>query len=111
MIKCYHARKNDNNEVIAPLIATINADSAELEDLWDCCNNSCWWDRADYASMTDYKGKFGVEFTPEYHGYCNDDLIVEMQGQFHVALSHGWGCFPSFEEALNHCKKNSYWCQ
>ena len=114
MIKCYHARPKtheSNSEIVAPLIATIQADNAHLEDIWDCCNNSCWWDRADFRLMTDYKDKFKVEFTSDYEGICNDDLIVEMQDKFHVALSHGWTAFSTFEEAFDYCKKHSYWCQ
>lgn len=112
MIRCYHARKGSDNEIVAPLIATIDSNEEHLEDLWDCCNNSCWWGGdEDFAKMTNYKGKFNVEFTPEYRGYCNDDLIVEMQGQFYVSKSFGWDSCASFESALDYCKKNSFWCR
>ena len=89
MIKCYHARKGSDNDVVAPLIAVIDGD--------------------DFLSMTNYKDIFNVKFTPDYRGYCNDDLIVEMDGEFYVALSFGWKVFDTFEDALDHCKKESFW--
>ena len=54
---------------------------------------------------------FGVNFTPDYRGFCNDDLIVHMNGKFHVSVSYGWKEFDTFDEALEHCKNESYWCR
>ena len=123
-IKCYHARRVElvvdsdpqmfiQGPVIAPLIATITTDDEyklNLEDMWDCCNNSCWWDREDFRSMKDYKGKFKVDFTGDYSGYCNDDLIIEENGKYHVAKSYGWTEFDSFDDAFNYCVEHSHWC-
>lgn len=124
-IKCYHARRVElvinskpqmfiQGPVVAPLIATITTDDEyklNLEDIWDCCNNSCWWDREDFRNMKDYKGKFKVEFTDDYSGCCNDDLIVEENGKYHVAESVGWKDFDSFDGACYHCVEHSHWCQ
>ena len=113
MIKCYHARKGSEGEIVAPLIAIISDGDYQPEELiWDCCNNSCWWEEdEDFRSMTNHKGIFNVEFTPEYRGFCNDDLIIEMDGGFYVALDIGWKKFDTFDEAFNYCKENSYWCK
>lgn len=114
MIKCYHARKGSDGNIVAPLIAVIDCNVAALEAIWDCCNNSCWWEGEDFRTMTHYHDvlgdDFGVNFTPDYRGYCNDDLIVHMNGKFHVSLSYGWKEFYTFDEALEHCKNESYWC-
>ena len=59
--------------------------------------------------MKDYKGKFKVEFTDAYSGCCNDDLIVEENGKYHVA-EIGWKDFDSFGDAFNHCVEHSSWC-
>ena len=122
MIKCYHVRRIElvvdtdpqlfyQGPVITPLIATIDSDKEDLEDIWDCCNNSCWWDREDFRQMKDYKGQFNVEFTDDYSGYCNDDLIVEMGGKYHLAKSCGWKEFDSFKEAVEYSKSHSQWVQ
>lgn len=124
-IKCYHARRVElvvdskpqmffEGPLITPLIATITTDDdyeLNLEDIWDCCNNSCWWDHEDFRKMEDYKGKFKVKFTDDYSGYCNDDLIVEVNGKFHVSLSWGWETLDSFHDAIEYCKEHAYWCQ
>lgn len=122
MIKCYHARRVElvvdtepqlfyDGPMISPLIATIDSDNESLEDIWDCCNNSCWWGRKDFRRMRNYKNKFRVKFTEEYSGYCNDDLIVEIDGYYHVAQSFGWRQCNSFESALRYCREHSLWCQ
>ena len=122
MIKCYHARRVElvvdsdpqllfQGQLITPLIAEIESDKEDLEDIWDCCNNSCWWGRRDFRRMRNYKDKFRVKFTKDYSGYCNDDLIVEMDGEFHIALSSGWTKVSSFEAAKRYCEAHSYWCQ
>lgn len=111
MIRCYHARKGSDENIVAPLIAVIDSDEEGLEAIWDCCNNSCWWDGEDFLTMTNYRDVFDVHFTPDYRGYCNDDLIVEMKGKFHVAQEMGWDIFNTFDEALEHCKNESYWCR
>lgn len=122
MIKCYHARRPElvvNTEpqlfyeglLEAPLIAGIDSDSEKLEDIWDCCNNSCWWDRSDFREMDNYNDKFKVKFTPKYMGYCNDDLIVEMKGVFFIAKSVGWKHCISFNDALEYARQHSYWCR
>ena len=122
MIKCYHARRVElvvdsepqlffQGELIYPLIAEIDSDKEDLEDIWDCCNNSCWWGRKDFRRMRNYKDKFKVKFTNEYAGICNDDLIVEMEGKFRVALSCGWRTYKTLSRAVQHCKERSYWCR
>lgn len=122
MIKCYHARRVElvvdsepqlffQGQLTAPLIATIESDKEDLEDVWDCCNNSCWWGRRDFRRMRNYKDKFKVKFTEKYGGFCNDDLIVEMGGVFHVAKSCGWTRFKTFSAALHYCEEHSHWCQ
>ena len=122
MIKCYHARRVElvvdiepqlfyDGPMISPLIATIDSDNESLEDIWDCCNNSCWWKGKDFRRMRNYKNKFRVKFTKEYSGYCNDDLIVEINGRYHVAKSCGWEQCDSFESALMYCREHSSWCQ
>lgn len=123
-IKCYHARRVElvvdseptlffEGPLITPLIATIVLDAVafDLEDIWDCCNNSCWWDHNDFRSMNDYKGKFKVEFTEDYSGYCNDDLIVEVNGLYYVALSCGWEMLNSFDDAVEYCREHAHWCR
>lgn len=101
-IKCYHARRVElvietepyqtyyQGPIIAPLIATIESKEENLENIWDCCNNGCWWDNKDFRKMTNYQDKFKVNFTKDYLGYCNSDLIVEMNNMFYVAKSFGW---------------------
>jgi len=122
MIKCYHARRVElvidtepqlfyDGPMISPLVATIDSNNESLEDIWDCCNNSCWWGRKDFRRMRNYKDKFKVKFTEDYSGYCNDDLIVEMGGVYHVAESCDWAHYKSFESALMHCRNHSHWCQ
>ena len=111
MIKCYHARKGNDGEIVAPLIAIIDGDDYDPELIWDCCNNSCWWEGEDFRSMTNYKDIFNVEFTPDYRGFCNDDLIIEMEGEYYAALEFGWKKFDTFDEAFDHCKNESYWCR
>ena len=59
--------------------------------------------------MTDYKGIFNVKFTDRYSGYCNDDLLVEMDGKFYLALSCGWKEFSTFNEAVGYSKEHSQW--
>ena len=122
MIKCYHVRRIelvvDSNPqlffqgpVIVPLIATIHSDDEDLEDIWDCCNNSCWWGREDFRQMKDYKGKFKVDFTDDYSGYCNSDLIVDMRGKFALAESVGWKFFDAFDDAVKFAKDHAFWLQ
>lgn len=122
MIKCYHARRIElvvdrnpqlffQGPVIAPLIATINSDDEDLEDIWDCCNNSCWWNGKDFRRMKDYRGKFKVDFTDDYSGYCNSDLIVEIKGGYMLAQSVGWKRFDTFESAVEYAKDNALWLQ
>lgn len=124
-IKCYHARRVQlvidsepqmffEGPMITPLIAIITTDDEyklSKEEIWDCCNNSCWWDHEDFRSMDDYRGKFRVRFTDDYSGYCNDDLIVEADGVFYVSRSFGWETLSSFNEAVKYCREHSYWCQ
>ena len=113
MIKCFHARRNfDTDELEVPLIATIYSDNESLEAIWDCCNNSCWYGE-NWENMEDYNRystSFKVKFTPDYWGYCNDDLIIEMNNKFTVALSLGWKEFNTFESAFEWCKNNSRGC-
>lgn len=122
MIKCYHVRRVQlvidketqlfyDGPIIAPLIATIDSNIEELEDIWDCCNNSCWYDRGNYMSMTNYRDKFSVKFTNDYSGYCNDDLIVEMNGLYHVAKRCGWHKASSLDDAIKYCERHSNWCE
>lgn len=120
MIKCYHIRRIElivnttpqlfyEGPVIAPLIAEIDSNKEDLEDIWDCCNNSCWGYREDFRGMDNYRGRFKVKFTDSYDGYCNDDLLVHMGNEFMLSLSVGWKSFPSFEEALEYSKEHSQW--
>ena len=122
MIRCYHARRVElvvdtepqlfyDGPMISPLIATIDSDKESLEDIWDCCNNSCWWGRRDFRRMKNCRNKFKVKFTKEYSGYCNDDLIVEMNGVYYVAKRCGWEECSSFESALMYCRYHSIWRQ
>lgn len=124
-IKCYHARRVQltidsdaldfqlfiQGPVVAPLIATIDSDEEPLEDIWDCCNNSCWCHRKDWYRMRNYKNRFRVKFTDDYRGYCNDDLIVEMNSKFYVAKSSGWTSFKFLSDAIVYCAKNAFWCK
>lgn len=122
MIKCYHVRRVElvvlsdptlyyDGPVISPLIATIDSDKENLNDIWDCCNNSCWWEYKNYRKMDNYKDKFKVKFTKDYMGYCNSDLIVEMNNLFYVAKSIGWHTTRTFEDAVNYCINHAYWVQ
>ena len=127
MIKCYHVRRIEmcaelpnkpeqpqlffQGPLIAPHVATIDKDEWSLEEIWDCCNNSCWWDEEDYKQMKDYQGQFAVEFTDKYMGYCNDDLIIEMKGKLHVAKDYGWEECNTFEEALGYVEEHGDWMQ
>ena len=121
MIKCYHSRRIElvidsepqlffQGPLITPLIAAIDSDKEELEDIWDCCNNSCWYDRKSFRQMKKYKDKFRVRFTKDYSGYCNDDLIVEMGCKFFVSRSCGWTDFDTFDDAVRYCRDHSFWC-
>lgn len=120
MIKCYHVRRIElvvdtepqlffQGPVIAPLIATIDSDDEDVEDIWYCCNNSCWWDHKVFREMKDYKGKFKVDFTDDYIGFCNDDLIIENGNKYWLAEEWGWKDFYSFESALKYAKKHAQW--
>ncbi len=122
MIKCYQVRRLElvvdkeptlfyQGPIVVPLIATIDSNEENLEDIWDCCNNSCWWGREDYKQMTEYKGKFAVEFTDDYSGFCNDDLIVAMNGKVFLAKSVGWKEFSSLSDAVDDACEHSHWVQ
>lgn len=96
------------------LIAEIDSDKENLEVIWDCCNNSCWLDEdEDWRNMTSYERcgtEFNVKFTNNYEGYCNSDIIVEMDGKFHAAESVGWHETSSLEEASQYIKNHSWLC-
>lgn len=96
-----------NGKVHYALIAEFEGD-ASIEDMWDMCNNSCWWDGEDYMKMTDYKGKGTCKFYPAYRGYCNSDIfVVDDNGSIYVADSCGWTVVSDMYEAMEHFKANS----
>lgn len=96
-----------NGKVYCALIAEFEGD-ASIEDMWDMCNNSCWWNREDYMKMTNYKDKGTCKFYPSYKGYCNSDIfVVDDNGSVHVADSCGWTVVSDMYEAMEHFKTNS----
>ena len=96
-----------NGLVHCALIAEFEG-NASIEDMWDMCNNSCWWDRENYMQMTNYKGKGTCKFYPAYKGYCNSDIfVVDDNGSIYVADSCGWTIVSDMHEAMEHFKANS----
>lgn len=115
MIKCYHARRTHKDHIFeVPLIATIYSDKEDVDIIWDCCNNSCWWNGSDYLKMKEYNRfgtNFRVDFTSKYWGYCNDDLIIEMGGKYYCSLPMGWKELDTLESAIEFCRQNSHFCR
>lgn len=110
----YQLKKQDNGNIISVKIAEFtqnpNARPASIEDMWDMCNNSCWWDCENYMNMTNYKDKGTCKFFPDYVGYCNSDIfVIDDNNDIYVAKSVGWKKVNSKDEAIDYIKNHSMW--